>query len=86
MLCVLGQLVLCALVVGLATCRRGLFRLHVPTSDIEGVDAVLHRLFPAVRETPVLEGLFRRRKSLAERVGFEPTVRFPAHTLSKRAP
>jgi hypothetical protein len=24
--------------------------------------------------------------SLAERVGFEPTVRFPAHTLSKRAP
>jgi hypothetical protein len=23
---------------------------------------------------------------LAERVGFEPTVRFPAHTLSKRAP
>jgi hypothetical protein len=24
--------------------------------------------------------------SVAERVGFEPTVRFPAHTLSKRAP
>jgi hypothetical protein len=24
--------------------------------------------------------------ALAERVGFEPTVRFPAHTLSKRAP
>ena len=24
--------------------------------------------------------------SLAEGVGFEPTVRFPAHTLSKRAP
>ncbi len=23
---------------------------------------------------------------VAERVGFEPTVRFPAHTLSKRAP
>jgi hypothetical protein len=23
---------------------------------------------------------------LAERVGFEPTVQFPAHTLSKRAP
>lgn len=23
---------------------------------------------------------------MAERVGFEPTVRFPAHTLSKRAP
>jgi hypothetical protein len=26
------------------------------------------------------------REWLAERVGFEPTVRFPAHTLSKRAP
>src|SRR2546427_304328 len=25
-------------------------------------------------------------KRLAERVGFEPTVRFPPHTLSKRAP
>jgi hypothetical protein len=25
-------------------------------------------------------------RSLAERVGFEPTVQFPAHTLSKRAP
>jgi len=24
--------------------------------------------------------------SMAERVGFEPTVQFPAHTLSKRAP
>src|SRR5438093_11008144 len=24
--------------------------------------------------------------SVAERVGFEPTVRFPPHTLSKRAP
>ena len=23
---------------------------------------------------------------MAERVGFEPTVQFPAHTLSKRAP
>jgi hypothetical protein len=33
---------------------------------------------------------YRRRSQfctgLAERVGFEPTVRFPAHTLSKRAP
>jgi hypothetical protein len=36
---------------------------------------------------------YRRRRpvcigsgGLAERVGFEPTVRFPAHTLSKRAP
>jgi hypothetical protein len=26
------------------------------------------------------------QKHVAERVGFEPTVRFPAHTLSKRAP
>ena len=25
-------------------------------------------------------------EDMAERVGFEPTVRFPAHTLSKRAP
>ena len=28
----------------------------------------------------------RTSAKLAERVGFEPTVRFPAHTLSKRAP
>ena len=28
----------------------------------------------------------RLPRSMAERVGFEPTVRFPAHTLSKRAP
>jgi hypothetical protein len=28
----------------------------------------------------------RPRRSLAERVGFEPTVGFPLHTLSKRAP
>ena len=28
----------------------------------------------------------RSRDLLAEGVGFEPTVRFPAHTLSKRAP
>ena len=27
-----------------------------------------------------------RSEGLAERVGFEPTVRFPVHTLSKRAP
>ena len=25
-------------------------------------------------------------RKVAERVGFEPTVQFPAHTLSKRAP
>jgi hypothetical protein len=28
----------------------------------------------------------KRERSLAERVGFEPTVEFPLHTLSKRAP
>ena len=33
--------------------------------------------------TLVLHGSSGR---MAERVGFEPTVRFPAHTLSKRAP
>ena len=27
-----------------------------------------------------------RERRLAERVGFEPTVEFPLHTLSKRAP
>ena len=47
---------------------------------------VLHRPFPAARETPCIERKPRRREAMAERVGFEPTVRFPAHTLSKRAP
>src|SRR5688572_5001427 len=28
----------------------------------------------------------RQRRKVAERVGFEPTVEFPLHTLSKRAP
>jgi hypothetical protein len=32
------------------------------------------------------DGEQARTSGLAERVGFEPTVRFPAHTLSKRAP
>ena len=27
-----------------------------------------------------------KRGKMAERVGFEPTVGFPQHTLSKRAP
>jgi hypothetical protein len=27
-----------------------------------------------------------RNDRMAERVGFEPTVEFPQHTLSKRAP
>ena len=31
-------------------------------------------------------GLTHKIARMAERVGFEPTVRFPAHTLSKRAP
>src|ERR1700691_3061962 len=34
-------------------------------------------------ETPVLMG---RSQELAEGVGFEPTLRFPVNTLSKRAP
>src|SRR5712691_3203385 len=29
---------------------------------------------------------YRALKSMAERVGFEPTVELPQHTLSKRAP
>jgi hypothetical protein len=28
----------------------------------------------------------KKIKEVAERVGFEPTVEFPRHTLSKRAP
>jgi hypothetical protein len=28
----------------------------------------------------------QQRDWMAERVGFEPTVEFPQHTLSKRAP
>jgi hypothetical protein len=31
-------------------------------------------------------GEYAASVKVAERVGFEPTVRFPAHTLSKRAP
>ncbi len=27
-----------------------------------------------------------KEKQVADRVGFEPTVEFPLHTLSKRAP
>ncbi len=29
---------------------------------------------------------FAEQEIMAERVGFEPTVEFPQHTLSKRAP
>jgi hypothetical protein len=35
---------------------------------------VLHRQNPAVRETPDFKGLFRCRKSVAEREGFEPPI------------
>jgi hypothetical protein len=35
---------------------------------------VLHRQKPAVRELPDFEGLFRYRKSVAEREGFEPPI------------
>ena len=38
---------------------------------------MLHRLFPAVRETPALEGLLRRRKSVAERWRRESVSQFP---------
>src|SRR5438552_2870240 len=30
--------------------------------------------------------VFAKPENMAERVGFEPTVEFPLHTLSKRAP
>ena len=42
------------------------------------VTTALHRQFPAVRET--LEGLFRHRKSVAEREGFSP----PSPWLAQR--
>jgi len=35
---------------------------------------VLHRHFPAVRETPIFEGLLHSPKPMAERVGVEPTI------------
>jgi hypothetical protein len=35
---------------------------------------------------PCFIGFFDTRKGMAERVGFEPTVGFLLHTLSKRAP
>ena len=37
-------------------------------------------------QAPEKFGFQSSRLGMAERVGFEPTVRFPAHTLSKRAP
>jgi hypothetical protein len=42
-----------------------------------------HSAKPSRRSPPALE---RGRRRMAERVGFEPTVEFPLHTLSKRAP
>jgi hypothetical protein len=38
---------------------------------------------PSRRSSRAIE---RERRRMAERVGFEPTVEFPLHTLSKRAP
>jgi hypothetical protein len=48
--------------------------------------AVVRITVPSLGRT--LGALFRKycSKILAERVGFEPTVEFPLHTLSKRAP
>ena len=44
----------------------------------------------SLSEARILDNLNRVRRisnrGLAERVGFEPTVEFPLHTLSKRAP
>jgi hypothetical protein len=47
----------------------------------------------ALTSSPTLAGFVARREveevaqaEVAERVGFEPTVEFPLHTLSKRAP
>jgi hypothetical protein len=42
----------------------------------------------SLADLPAVTALVQNPQSglVAERVGFEPTVRFPAHTLSKRAP
>jgi hypothetical protein len=45
-------------------------RIDRSLTDCECYTAVLHRSQPAVRETPDFEGLFRHRKSVAEREGF----------------
>ena len=45
-------------------------------------DLILSASHPAVARADVR----RERRRMAERVGFEPTVEFPLHTLSKRAP
>jgi len=47
---------------------------------------VLHRHFPAVRETPNFEGLFRCRKSLAKREGFAYLLPLSAHRLQWMPP
>jgi hypothetical protein len=49
--------------------------------------AAIAQLFDVISELPAnSSGECVASSNLAERVGFEPTVRFPAHTLSKRAP
>jgi hypothetical protein len=76
----------------LQRCRQdAIFRSQLSPENVKLEAAtVLHRgatpSKAAVREAPDFKGLFRYQKMVAERVGFEPTVRFPAHTLSKRAP
>jgi hypothetical protein len=45
---------------------------------------VLHRQNPAVRETPDFKGLFRCRKSVAEREGLSPIHPSPSKILVKQ--
>ena len=49
-------------------------------------EIAVEKLTVAEKQSPLLrKGLFAYIR-LAERVGFEPTIRFPVYTLSKRAP
>ena len=57
------------------------------------VDSSAFALRASARSHPCAEpsrrssrAILRERRRMAERVGFEPTVEFPLHTLSKRAP
>jgi hypothetical protein len=57
----------------------------------ENQATLLRATFPHyVRENQPFEEITTKREKttdwMAERVGFEPTVEFPQHTLSKRAP
>jgi hypothetical protein len=45
---------------------------------------VLHRKNPAVRKMPVFEGLFRCRKSVAEREGFSAKSRGHPENIVKQ--